>query len=753
MPTMAQAIVDRPAETARARCATTPSNAGWSSPGAASSRRSATRRPGRSPSCRSRPRRAARSSTRASSRARRLPDLYPDLRAPLSLGYAVFHQRYATNTRPVWRLAQPFRSIAHNGEINTVRGNREQVRGRTGDRGARPVAATSWPPARSSRRTVRIRSPSTRPSSCSRRPAGSSRRPCSPRSPRRSGCAARPIRTSPRSAAARRGSSRRGTGRRRSSSPTACASARSSTATASGRRRSPSPATGSSSSRPRRAPSGSRPSETIRRGRLGPGELLLVEPGRRLILEDTDAKARALRALPIHDEPRPVVRGPRRGRRRGARARGAGPDRRRCATSRASMPSGPASTSRRWPSRGTSRSGAWATTRRRPGRARLDRPVADHLRQAFAQVTNPAIDPERERIVLDLRVELGRRPALLGGPPRGPRTLRLARPIVADLDGLLAAAADGGPACPPARRDLAPGRRSGRTRGAARSHRPRRRVRPPRRASRSSSSPIATSSFDRLPVPSILARRGRPHRPDRCRAPRPHRPRGRRRRRPRRPRDGDDARGRRDGRPSAARDRARRRAGGHARRRDASRRPTAIDSLMSAFEAGLRKTLARMGISAVASYIGGSLIDVVDLDASVVARCFPTAAAWPGRTTLADLAERQLRRRAAAAAIAPPAPGREPRFPDPGFARFRADGEVHLFAPKIATRDHDARHDRRPRGHRRRARALPDGARARGLRPGGPARRAARRPARRAGRRSTRSRTRARSCAASSSRR
>ena len=73
------------------------------------------------------------------------------------------------------------------------------------------------------------------------------------------------------------------------------------------------------------------------------------------------------------------------------------------------------------------------------GRGRLDRPVADHLRQAFAQVTNPAIDPERERIVMDLRVELGRRPALLGGPPRGPRTLRLERPIVADLAGLRAA--------------------------------------------------------------------------------------------------------------------------------------------------------------------------------------------------------------------------------------------------------------------------------------------------------------------------
>jgi glutamate synthase domain-containing protein 2/glutamate synthase domain-containing protein 3 len=110
-----------------------------------------------------------------------------------------------------------------------------------------------------------------------------------------------------------------------------------------------------------------------------------------------------------------------------------------------------------------------------------------------------------------------------------------------------------------------------------------------------------------------------------------------------------------------------------------------VRALLDAFEAGLRKTLARMGISAVSSYIGGALIDVVDLDPAVVARCFPTAAAWPGRTTLEELAGRLLRRREAALAIQEPAPGREPRLADPGFARFRADGEAHLFSPKIAT--------------------------------------------------------------------
>ncbi|WP_036766487.1 glutamate synthase large subunit [Parvularcula oceani] len=37
--------------------------------------------------------------------------------------FAIFHQRYSTNTFPQWRLAQPFRMLAHNGEINTLRGN------------------------------------------------------------------------------------------------------------------------------------------------------------------------------------------------------------------------------------------------------------------------------------------------------------------------------------------------------------------------------------------------------------------------------------------------------------------------------------------------------------------------------------------------------------------------------------------------------------------------------------------------------
>jgi glutamate synthase (ferredoxin) len=54
-----------------------------------------------------------------------LARFYPDLRDPrYETALALFHQRYSTNTFPSWRLAQPMRLLAHNGEINTIDGNR-----------------------------------------------------------------------------------------------------------------------------------------------------------------------------------------------------------------------------------------------------------------------------------------------------------------------------------------------------------------------------------------------------------------------------------------------------------------------------------------------------------------------------------------------------------------------------------------------------------------------------------------------------
>lgn len=54
-----------------------------------------------------------------------MPVFYQDLNDErLESALCVFHQRFSTNTWPQWRLAQPFRYLAHNGEINTIQGNR-----------------------------------------------------------------------------------------------------------------------------------------------------------------------------------------------------------------------------------------------------------------------------------------------------------------------------------------------------------------------------------------------------------------------------------------------------------------------------------------------------------------------------------------------------------------------------------------------------------------------------------------------------
>jgi glutamate synthase (ferredoxin) len=62
---------------------------------------------------------------------RLLPEFYPDLSSPdYTTHFAVFHQRYATNTLPAWHRAQPGRTLGHNGEINTVWGNRSRMAAR-----------------------------------------------------------------------------------------------------------------------------------------------------------------------------------------------------------------------------------------------------------------------------------------------------------------------------------------------------------------------------------------------------------------------------------------------------------------------------------------------------------------------------------------------------------------------------------------------------------------------------------------------
>jgi glutamate synthase domain-containing protein 2/glutamate synthase domain-containing protein 1/glutamate synthase domain-containing protein 3 len=605
----------------------------------------------------------------------RLAELFPDLALPIPLSYALFHQRYATNTQPTWRLAQPFRSIAHNGEIDTVRGNREQVRGRAADAlgGARGAMARDLVQAGP------LLSPEGSDSQsldemlellvATGWDLGSALLAAMPE--------ASSLRRAPHPHVA---TLRRGTAGFLApwDGPAAIVFSDGRRVGAIMDRNGLRPAA-FAVTRDRLVAVASEagaiplaPSDTIRRGRLGPGEMLLVDPRRHAVLEDADAKAHLLRRLPIHDAPRP-----------------------------AHVDATPAATERT-PSSLRYLAGLDSEKARldiktmvleaheplwsmgddtpTPGLGRVDRPVADHLRQSFAQVTNPPIDPERERAVMDMRVDLGRRPALLGGPPRASRraqTLRLDRPVVADLDALLAAFpgrvgrldATWDPAGGPDGLERALDHLA----GAA------------VRAARGGVELLVISdrafSAERLPIASILAvgavstaltEAGLRGRADLLV-------------------DAADildvhalamalAAGATAAVPWLAVELAIETAG--SRGAEELGPDDVVANLLAAFEAGLRKTLARMGISTIASYIGGLLFETLELDADLLRRCFPGAPSWRGTIGLREIGERGIRRAAAAASIAAELPSN--KLPDPGFARFKADGEAHLFSPKIA---------------------------------------------------------------------
>ena len=618
----------------------------------------------------------------------RLAELYPDLATSIRSSYALFHQRYATNTQPTWRLAQPFRSIAHNGEIDTVRGNREQVRGRARDPIRGKLAAAR---ARDLVDAGPLLSPDGSDSQsldemlellvATGWDLGSALLATMPE--------ASALRRAPHPhvATLRRGiagllapwdgpaaivfSDGRQVGAimdRNGLRPAAFAVTRDRLVAVA-------------------SEAGAIPlaaAETVRRGRLGPGEMLLVDPARHTILEDADAKAHLLRRLPIHDAPRPAHVD-------------SVPALRDRTPSSARFVAGLDSEKARLDVRTMvvdAHEPLWSMgdDTPTPGLARIDRPVADHLRQSFAQVTNPPIDPERERAVMDLRVDLGRRPPLLGGPPKISRratTLRLERPVIADLDALLAGFS--GPVA----------RLEGTWAGATGDHGLEaaldRLASDALRAAQGGKELIVVSdrslSLDRLPVPSVLAA-GAAHTALTAAG----------------------LRGRTDviidaadlldvhtlamtlaagataAVPWLAVELATETAG--SRGAEELTPEAAVGNLLAALEAGLRKVLARMGISTIASYIGGNLFETLELGEDIRRRCFPGAPAWPGSVSLPDVAARLLRRAAVAKAIAADTPSN--KLPDPGFARFRADGEAHLFSPKIAAEIQVLSADREP---------------------------------------------------------
>src|SRR5437899_10751716 len=77
----------------------------------------------------------------------KFPQFYEDLRDPsFATTFAVFHQRYSTNTQPSWHLAQPFRYVAYNAKLNSIVSTRRLLGAKSAQLRSR-VPAAPWIPS------------------------------------------------------------------------------------------------------------------------------------------------------------------------------------------------------------------------------------------------------------------------------------------------------------------------------------------------------------------------------------------------------------------------------------------------------------------------------------------------------------------------------------------------------------------------------------------------------------------------------
>src|SRR5664280_194849 len=564
---------------------------------------------------------------------------YADLADPaMAVGYATFHQRYSTNTHPSWALAQPFRFLSHNGEVNTLRGNREAMRGRSARLGGgrlgrrigelaregRPILDPTGPDLAAWQAAMQARvEPWDGPAALVFADG------------RRVGCLLDRNGLRPAAFEVRR------------DGLVVCASEAGLLPAA--------------------------PDHVARRGRLGPGELLVVDTAARRILEDADAKRDALAATPAGEPPRLLASGP-------ASSPVVGADHDADGTRRRQLLLGLDAEALRLTvttMATTGREPIWSMGDDTPLAvvARRNRGVAAYLRQAFAQVTNPPIDPERERAVMSLEVPVGPRPRLLDPARAGaPRCVRLSHPVVgrAERAALLALgelgpngdapwriarldatwpAADGEAGLAAAVDALVVAATAARERGAdllVVSDRDAGPGRPPVpsllaigainaafvEAGRRDACDILVEAgdvFDVHAVAMLLA----------CGADAVH--------------------------PWLALQVACELGGG--RGREELEPAVAEANALAAIDHGLRKVPARMGISTLSSYRGAQLFDVIGLADEIADRCFPAAPRTSGSATFARLGSDLLARHAAAYLDVTDT---MPALPDPGYARFRA---------------------------------------------------------------------------------
>src|SRR5437870_1294959 len=601
-----------------------------------------------------------------------LAGFFPDLESPdYETALAIFHQRYSTNTTSSWPLVQPFRMLAHNGEINTLWGNRNAMLAREpalagppwGDAVDRlkPVIWSEGSDSASLDNALELLVRSGRdPVHALMMLVPEAHEGAVEMEPALRGfyefheCLVEPW-DGPAALAFSDGVLVGSALDRNGLRPCRYKVTRDGLVVAGSE-------TGLVDLDPR---------DVLESGRLGPGELLVVDTRRKAILHDVEAKTEVARR-------RPYARWT---------ARNIRPLRPTTPT-RARALAEPAPVARQlafgWshedlryvlePMGAGGQDAVWSMGDDTPipPLARVPPSLYVYLRQRFAQVTNPAIDPLRETLVMSLRMHIGRRGSLLADRPAGLRLVRNEHPVllaeenaalrigagaqVVTLDATWSASAGSG-AGPDALRTALDG--LCRSAGHA-----------VREGARIVILSDRAAARERAPLPMLLAV-GAVHQ---------HLLEHGLRTRVGLIAEAGDAwdvhhfaaligYGAEAVHPWLALESVQ----AHVADEDARAR------FRAAAEAGLLKILSKMGISTLSSYCGAQIFEALGLGAEVIDRCFTGTVSTIGGIGFAEIAEDVLARHRAAYPETE-APG---VLPDHGRVRYRRDGEDHGWSPPL----------------------------------------------------------------------
>jgi glutamate synthase (ferredoxin) len=598
-----------------------------------------------------------------------LPAFFPDLRSPdYETAIAVFHQRYSTNTHPSWPLAQPFRLIAHNGEINTLWGNRNAMKAREpalaapvwGDNAERltPVIWDEGSDSASLDNALELLAHSGRdPVHGLMMLVPEAHEGATEMEPALRGfyefheCLTEPW-DGPAALAFTDGILAGSALDRNGLRPCRYKIARDGLVVA-----------------------GSEvglvdldPADVIESGSLAPGELIVVDTRRQAILRNTDAKrevarrrryaswaARSVRPL------RPV-----------AGLALTPPPLERTELVARQLAFGWSFEDLRYVLEhmaGTGHDTVWSMGDDTPipPLSRFPQSLYAFFRQRFAQVTNPAIDPLREGLVMSLRMHLGRRGSLLADRPVGYELIRTEHPVlredemaalrsVAGVRAVTLAAVWNPASGPDALRAALDSLCGGVGRAV-------------RQGARIAILSDRDADREHPPIPMLLAV-GAVHQ---------HLLREGLRTRISLVAEAGDAwdvhhfaaligYGAEAVHPWLALEAARLQLGDDAR-----------DAFRRAAEQGLLKILSKMGISTLSSYCGGQIFEALGLGAEVIDQCFTGTVSTIGGIGFTEIAEDVLARHHTAEAES------EQVLPDRGRVRYRRDGEDHGWSPPVVT--------------------------------------------------------------------